>query len=83
MPGPWDLWRDDPWDLSPVRTGPDRYLYNAPCGWVARLSSGHAGQEVGQGAQVNRLAARARGIVAGIEAHLPPERRLSRPGDLD
>ncbi len=77
--GDWYGWGNDPWELHPEAGDIERYLYNAPCGWVSRLASGKAAQEVGEGAQVSRYEARGRGIVDAIERHLPADRHIVPP----
>lgn len=39
VPGPWDRWRIEPWDLPPPEFSPDAGQF-AYAGWVARLTSG-------------------------------------------
>lgn len=46
--GPWDDWRREPWDLDFPVFADEAGCYNK-CGWVARLFSGQAQQEVSKG----------------------------------
>ncbi len=39
IPGNWDRWRDDPWDLKRPARSPEARQFGV-AGWVARLSSG-------------------------------------------
>ena len=40
VPGPWDSWIDDPWDLSRPDYASEAGQFGT-AGWVARLNSGH------------------------------------------
>jgi len=80
VPGPWDQWYFEPWDLS----GPE-YSEEAGCfgyaGWVARLDSGQAGlEENSKEAQVNRGLARNEAI-SNLLDHL--DFRVFGHGQLD
>ncbi len=39
VPGKWDLWKDDPWDMQRRPLSPEAGQFGV-AGWVARLSSG-------------------------------------------
>jgi hypothetical protein len=65
--GPWDTWRDDPWDIAPSLTSPHRHLFAISPGWVFRLTSGDAQQESGEGAAIRRLGYREAAIAEAIE----------------
>jgi hypothetical protein len=62
VPGPWDEWRREPWDLDFPAFSSDAGCFSTG-GWVARLSSGQAHQEVSKGEE----AFQSRGL-ARIEA---------------
>ena len=63
VPGPWDEWAAEPWDL-PI---PD-YCGDAGAwqwaGWVARLPSGNAALETGRGSETRRLGVRTEAVTA-------------------
>jgi hypothetical protein len=40
VPGPWDSWIDDPWDLPRANCASEAGQFST-AGWVARLTSGH------------------------------------------
>lgn len=48
VPGPWDDWRIEPWDLPCPAYASEAGAF-ARCGWVARLSSGEAKLEAAAG----------------------------------
>lgn len=79
------LWKDgimDYWDLPRPSLSPEagEFAYG---GWVARLTSGHANLEVGDGARTRRSTARISAVVAMLD-HLDQEvlRRRLAPGRL-
>jgi hypothetical protein len=57
VPGGWDRWRSDPWDL-PLRRAANADASVGQAGWVFRLSSGHDEFDLGKGAGVQRDRAR-------------------------
>jgi len=67
VPGPWDRWRDDPWD--PPRNPPAPEAGQAgQAGWVARLASGRADLEREDRASfLDRGVARQEAITATID----------------
>lgn len=68
VPGPWDLSRDDVWDLPRPRLSPEAGEVGR-AGWVARLSSGMAELESDSKlSQTGREAARNAAIVATLDA---------------
>lgn len=44
IPGQWDKWRDDQWELPRAETSPEARQFGV-AGWVARLASGQASLE--------------------------------------
>jgi hypothetical protein len=83
LPGPWDAWRDDPWDppRNPRVPGAAGTAAVATAGWVARLASGREDLERADRASfLDRGAARRAAILATVDrvdAALgpPPDRR--------
>lgn len=75
IPGPWDKWRDDPWDPPRRPPSPDRGRF-ATAGWVARLASGKGHLEQADAASFKaRGLARRDGIalsLAALDAALAP-----------
>lgn len=45
VPGPWDKWRDDPWELPRPEVSKGARTFGV-AGWVARLNSGQAQLEI-------------------------------------
>lgn len=67
VPGPWDRWRYDPWDIR-VKGGSAEAHQFGQAGWVARLASGQSHLEQSdQTSFKNRGLARAEAIVATID----------------
>jgi low affinity Fe/Cu permease len=67
IPGPWDRWKDDPWDLPRARKSPDAGAFGV-AGWVARMFSGVKELETeDKVAFKNRGLARQEAIVAAID----------------
>jgi len=66
VPGPWDKWQDDPWDLPRPRRSKEASQFDR-AGWVARLFSGRSDLET-QSKQTlkNRGVARAEAIISTI-----------------
>ncbi len=66
IPGPWDKWKDDPWDPPRRPAAPDRGRFGT-AGWVARLASGKEHLE-----QADLASFKARGVARreGIAASL-------------
>jgi hypothetical protein len=56
MPGPWDNWADDPWDLHRRELSPEAYAFGV-AGWVVRMYSG-----VKQLESAGKTSARKRGL---------------------
>lgn len=73
--GPWDRWKDDPWDPPRRPPSPNRGRVGT-AGWVARLASGKDHLEQADFASFKaRGAARREGIAASLarlDAHLGP-----------
>jgi hypothetical protein len=65
--GPWDSWRNDPWDIVPSLISPYRHLFAISPGWVFRLTSGEAEQESGEGSALRRLDNREIAIAGVVE----------------
>lgn len=61
VPGPWDEWAAEPWDLPVPPYAPDAGAWQR-AGWVARLPSGQPHLEVGRGSETRRLTARANAL---------------------
>ncbi|TRC98933.1 alginate lyase family protein [Mesorhizobium sp. WSM4303] len=66
VPGPWDRFRDDPWDFPRPSLAPDAGLFQN-AGWVARLDSGRAHLEIGRVGFVARWSSRDEAIVDMID----------------
>lgn len=66
--GPWDRWRREPWDLDFPEYSAEAGCFSW-CGWVARLYSGRADQEVSRGDQAfqNRGVARVEAITSTLD----------------
>lgn len=75
IPGPWDKWRDDPWDPPRRPPSPDKGRFGT-AGWVARLASGKGHLEQADAASFKaRGLARRDGIalsLAALDAALAP-----------
>ncbi len=68
IPGPWDKWKDDPWDPPRRPPSPDRGRFGT-AGWVARLASGKEHLEQADFASFKaRGVARREGIAASLAA---------------
>jgi hypothetical protein len=68
VPGPWDQWEDDPWDLPRPATMVDQTDYIC-AGWVARLSSGRSDLEASTAqAAKARAAERAQATLAFLDS---------------
>lgn len=82
VPGVWDDGLVGYWDPPRPNRSPEAGQF-AYCGWVARLTSGHANLEVGDAARAHRSVARVSAIVAMLD-HLDQEvlRRRFEPGGL-
>lgn len=67
VPGPWDNWRMDPWDLPMSDRSPDAALVGT-AGWVARLASGkpHLERSVAEASKA-RTTARSEAIIATLD----------------
>lgn len=66
VPGPWNRFRDDPWDFPRPSLAPDAGLFQN-AGWVARLDSGRAHLEIGKVGFVARWSSRDEAIVDMID----------------
>ncbi|MDX8528172.1 alginate lyase family protein [Mesorhizobium sp. MSK_1335] len=66
VPGPWDRFRDDAWDIPRPRLAADAGLFQN-AGWVARLDSGRAHLEVGRAGFRARLGKRDEAIVGMLD----------------
>ena len=66
VPGPWDRFRDDPWDFQRPSLAPDAGLFHK-AGWVARLDSGRSHLEIGKAGFVARWSSRDEAIVDMID----------------
>lgn len=78
IPGPWDKWRDDPWDPPRRAPSPDRGRFGT-AGWVARLASGKEHLE-----QADKASFKARGLARreGIALSLAAlDARFAPPAD--
>jgi hypothetical protein len=76
--GAWDRWRDDPWD--PPRPKPSATKGEVgSAGWVVRLPSGRAEQDVGHAAARERGLAREEAILQFLGALDARVRRVSLP----
>jgi hypothetical protein len=61
VPGPWDEWALEPWDLPYPDYGPGAGAWMC-AGWVARLPSGRPHLDSGSGSETRRLGARAEAV---------------------
>lgn len=66
VPGLWDRFRDDAWDIPRPRLAADAGLFLS-AGWVARLASGHSHLEIGRASLRARLGKRDEAIVAMLD----------------
>lgn len=68
MPGPWDRWKDDPWDQTRRETAPEAGAFGV-AGWVARMFSGVKAleQQNDKASFKNRGLVRQDAIVAAID----------------
>lgn len=68
VPGPWDDWRQEPWDLDFPAFASEAGCFSVG-GWVARLSSGQARHEVSKGEEAfqSRGLARVEAISSMLE----------------
>ena len=77
VPGPWDAFPNDPWDLAPGPMAPD-HARTAEVGFVARLYSGRGDLETGGTATLMRRgsarAAAITGLLDRLDAGLLAER---------
>lgn len=75
VPGPWDKWKDDPWDPPRRSPAPESGRFGT-AGWVARLASGKERLEQADAASFKaRGVARREGIaasLAGLDARFGP-----------
>lgn len=80
VPGPWDQWGIEPWDLPCPSYANEAGAYGQ-AGWVARLFSGQAHMEVGVANIVsgNRVTARMQAIQTMLDEL---DERVSLPVDL-
>ena len=67
VPGPWQLWENDPWDPAPNQPAQDRYLFATSPGWVFRLATGTDGPKTGKTAGFRRHEDRDFAILAAID----------------
>lgn len=66
IPGPWEFWRDDPWEQPCGEDSSDRGAWGV-AGWVARLASGRSHLETPTtGGRRNRSLERQKAIRAAI-----------------
>jgi len=66
VPGPWDEWTFEPWDLPRRGLSPEAGQF-ASAGWVARLASGVPELDVAKASFRHRGNARANAIVATLD----------------
>lgn len=66
VPGPWDRFRDDPWDFPRPSPAPEAGLFQN-AGWVARLDSGRSHLEIGKAGFLARWTSRDEAIVDMID----------------
>lgn len=67
VPGPWDDWAMEPWDLPYPAYAADAGAW-IKAGWVARLPSGNPHLETGTGSETRRLDVRAEAVTAFLLA---------------
>jgi glycosyltransferase involved in cell wall biosynthesis len=75
VPGPWDDWALEPWDLPVPDYSPDAGAWQR-LGWVVRLPSGKPHLDAGGGNETRRLKVRAdalTGFIEGLDAGIIEE----------
>ena len=66
VPGPWDEWAIEPWDLPYPEYGQDAGAWQK-AGWVARLPSGSPRLEKGMGSETMRLGVRSEAVTVFLQ----------------